>query len=404
MNDIDWINIARLAEKVLLHPQRTYDWNAILFGAPVLDRGGHTHMLRAISGNTVRALHRADKSITNVDVIARFFDERRDTLLQQLAAIENRTQLDTLSDELRSALVRSLTHVKPAMLGSYNRTRKLVDLALEHLVAMAGEIAPALRARLVPMLYLPLDSRMLGNPALFDTATVQRIAGAAAPGYGEITSRSGYAVLQSALDERCRSISGKLGRSFHPIYCDLLWRERANASGGNLFELNVGGDASVATATEFTRRETKASVVPAKMNGGSRERADFIGRLSRWRPKLARDGVLDYMSDSLMDNLACALGDRNQYGPRLNQGVDLALSLSADRLRTQIQHLIKDRGRFVGAEYKDSIPDEPNAQRALLIALWTVRPVKRELKHGLRFGLVSKRVYGDAGYRPPQVV
>lgn len=48
-----------------------------------------------------------------------------------------------------------------------------MDLYLEHLVAMAVELGDV-RARLVPLLFLPLDSQILAHPGLF---TEQELAG-----------------------------------------------------------------------------------------------------------------------------------------------------------------------------------------------------------------------------------
>ena len=411
MNEIDWKYLANRADALFMRPQPTYAWAEILEGAAVHGVAGRVHAMRAVSGNTVRGLHKLDKDASNVDAIASHFVAQQHAMLHSLANLETRMQYDAFCDELRAGLAAALSHVKPEMLVSYNRIRKLVDLVMEHLVAMAEEIKPALRARLVPWLYLPLDSQMLGNEVLFDTAIVQRIAGQARPGYGQIRQRSDYVTLQTALDARCQILSDQIGQPMHPIYFDLLWRDRLHATGGILFEVNMTGNQegvddvtaiiqpiSQPKPVSISRQPTTTKHRPDV--NAHEKRLAWIEQLQAWRPQLVTAELVDYMSNTLLDNLVRALGTGNSYGPRLSAGVDLALSLPNDRLQEQIRLLLEDRKRHDGAVASVRMPESPAGRRALLIALWTCRPVGCD-RNG-RFKVDSKNVYGDPHYRPPK--
>ena len=101
-----------------------------------------------------------------------------------------------------------------------------------NLVALADETA-GLRAKLVPMLSLPLDSqrfqkafslRDLNRHDLSDRST-----------YGDLKERSAYADLQAVARRQAEELGRTLGVPTAPMYFVMLWRDRLDGPGGNLF-------------------------------------------------------------------------------------------------------------------------------------------------------------------------
>jgi hypothetical protein len=112
-----------------------------------------------------------------------------------------------------------------------------VDLYLEHLAAMAVEL-DGVRARLIPLLFLPLDSQIFAHPALF---TEQELAGhglSRASTYKDVMAERTHVALQELLVRKAATVAKVRGRAFHVIYFDLIWNGRHRNWGGNLFETN----------------------------------------------------------------------------------------------------------------------------------------------------------------------
>lgn len=234
---IDWNTFAQRAEIIFFSPKPCYPWNAIMQGVQVASLNGGNRRLTAVAGNTFRGLHRCDKSINNNTVFNGYFVSERERLLAELGKVATREDYDNLSDRITLEIKTRFGHVKPTMLESYNRLRKLVDLALEHVIAMATETAD-LRSRLIPLLFLPLDSQTLQHPELLNQDQVYRVCRGYPNSFGDIKSRAVYDALQRLAQKRAEELAEQLGRPFHPIYFDLLWNDRYRNRGGNLFELN----------------------------------------------------------------------------------------------------------------------------------------------------------------------
>ena len=232
-------NFVQLAEQVFLHPQPTYPWNNIVSGVVV--NGTEMH---AVSRNTWRAFHRVNKPGPGAkDVFIPYFTQApgATALIQQLSQVATVENLDHLAnsicDHLRHRLING--NIKPHQLepNKYNKLRKPVDIYLEALVSMATELTPH-RARLTPLLRVPLDTWIFGHPLLL-TEPMLRAAGLnRGSGFGELKQEADYIQLQSALQTLARQCAAELQRPFHPIYFDLLWGNRYTRNGGNLFQLN----------------------------------------------------------------------------------------------------------------------------------------------------------------------
>ncbi len=242
-----WNDLARKADRVLCRPRVTYPWEEVILGARVGRPGGGVKRMMAVAPNTWRGHRRLDKSRPGSGEVFRdYFLHRRNDLIEGLDAVRTREDLHRLLNgvcgEIRSRLTNIVEHVRT----SYNSVRKPVDLYVEHLVTMATEVPADLRRRLVPMLFLPLDNRMLqpirvpGGPTvqLFDPFVLQRHNLTPRSSYGHIRTEQCYLDLQREVERKAAEVSRLCGRPFPSVYFDLLWNGRHSRDGANLFELN----------------------------------------------------------------------------------------------------------------------------------------------------------------------
>jgi len=127
-----------------------------------------------------------------------YFLENQDTIIAALVGATSRDDIDSLADRIRTDIVKAYGEAQfhtPVDISPYNRVRKIVDLYLEHAVALARELATA-RRRLIPFMFLPLDSKIFGNQAIF---TDQELA------HCKLNRRSFYGSLKRACPEFCGS-------------------------------------------------------------------------------------------------------------------------------------------------------------------------------------------------------
>jgi transcriptional regulator with XRE-family HTH domain len=226
------------ADQVFLRPSPLYSWDEIVSGAPVRSPAGGIRRMFAVAQNTFRGFYRVNKACPGAkEGFINYFLEQRPALVEALSAIRTRDDLNRLSNRICEGVRAKLTNCSPAQLRAYNKVRKPVDLYLEHLVAMAAEL-DGVRAQLVPLLFLPLDSQILAHPGLF---TEQELAGhglSRVSTYKDITAERTHAALQELLPQKAAAVAEARGRPFHVIYFDLVWNGRYRNWGGNLFETN----------------------------------------------------------------------------------------------------------------------------------------------------------------------
>ncbi len=222
-----------LAERLFLKPSPKYAYSDIIRGVRVC---GKTSLQKAVGRNTFRGFYRKsgyDRGASSV--FDPYFEEKKEAILDGLKGIPSRGQLDNFSEEIRQEIKDRLTNVEEKQLLSYNKTRKPVDLYIEHIVSMAEEISDADRLRLVPFLFLPLDSWIFSSPQLFTESDLRLFGLSRRSTYKDVATRHAYEQLHLLTLDKARSFSP----SFHPIYFDLLWSERFNRKqAGNLFESN----------------------------------------------------------------------------------------------------------------------------------------------------------------------
>ncbi len=226
------------ADHVFLRPTPLYSWNSIVSGARVQAQPGGTRQMFAVGPNTFRGFHRINKACPGAkSEFVNYFLEQRAALVHALSAVRTRDDLDRLSNQICKEILNKLSNCLPAQLNAYNKVRKPVDLYIEHLVAMATEL-DAVRARLVPLLFLPLDSQILAHPCLFTEAELAANKLSRRASYKDVRTVCMYSALQFLLAQKAAVIAEAMRRPFPVIYFDLIWGNRSHRPGGNLLETN----------------------------------------------------------------------------------------------------------------------------------------------------------------------
>jgi hypothetical protein len=193
---------------------------------------------RAVAQNTFRGFHKLSKERPGAKAaFVGYFEEQASALQDSLAEVHTREQLHALYNQIDKEIRERLSNCKATQLAPYNKVRKLIDLYVEHLVAMALELNE-IRPRLVPFLFLPLDSWIIENPGLFSDSELSSHGLSRTSTYSAITSEQSYLALQELVRQKANKVASEHGRPFHPIYFDLLWQNRYQRGGDNLFATN----------------------------------------------------------------------------------------------------------------------------------------------------------------------
>ena len=225
-------------EAIFLRPSPQYTWQEVVSGADVQSQAGGTRRMFAVDQKTTRAFHRVVKACPGAkEELINYFMAERGALIDALHGVRTRDDLNRLSNRICDDIRTRLTNFTAAQLRPYNMVRKPVDLFLEHLVAMAVEL-DEVRPKLVPLLYVPLDSWILQHPGLFTDHELSTRRLSRASTYKHVASELTHAELQALLADKAGVVAEARGRAFHPIYFDLIWNHRYRRWGGNLFESN----------------------------------------------------------------------------------------------------------------------------------------------------------------------
>ena len=185
-----------------------------------------------IGGNTLRAFHRIDKENSGPrTILLDFLKNNELTLIEELKLCKSIEDIDFLSEKLEIALRNELSeNVVKRVLASYNSVRKLIDLILEQIVLVSCALDD-FRQNLIHLLRVPLDSFILNSSCLFsfnerNQLKLDNIGG----GFLSVKTKEQYYAVQSHLRNVAES-----NNIDHPIYFDVLWRDRINYQ-YNLFE------------------------------------------------------------------------------------------------------------------------------------------------------------------------
>ena len=187
---------------------------------------------RIVSGNTLRAFHRIDKTESGpTEIIRNFIFNSKEKIINELKKVKSTSDIDKLSADLFKDLKSKLSkNVRNEILGNYNSIRKLVDLIIEHVTLIAKEL-DGFRHEVIKHLRVPLDSFILNSDCLFTyTEREEFKLGKIGGGFLSIETKEQYHRVQNHL----LRVSASCGISY-PIYFDILWRDRINYQ-SNLFE------------------------------------------------------------------------------------------------------------------------------------------------------------------------
>lgn len=83
-----------------------------------------------------------------------------------------------------------------------------------------------LRKKLIPLLFVPLDSFILGNDDIIPSEIKKELNIKKGSTFGSIEKRESYLKIQNYLSNVASNISKEIRKNFYPIYFDLLWNNR----------------------------------------------------------------------------------------------------------------------------------------------------------------------------------
>ena len=224
--------------EIFLSPKEEYTASEIVFGVYV-NNGIKVQKMYAINSNTYRGFHRMDTALPGPkEIIYDYIGSHLPEMIKALKSMTSKEDLDyfamIITEDLRDQLS---ANVMSHMLGSFNKVRKPVDLLLEHLVAMSSELSTCRKA-LVPLLNIPLDSHLFKSDVIFDEGARKELGITKRMSFQHIRSESQYQEIQTYLEEKAQDLSAVFGKDFYPIYFDLIWNDRYERGGKNLFETN----------------------------------------------------------------------------------------------------------------------------------------------------------------------
>lgn len=234
----------KVAASVFLNPSILYRYEDIIRGVQI-----GSIRKKAVNVNTTQAFGKkmtygnfGENKYKAMDLCDEFFIYQKNKIINKLTTyIRTREQMDELGQELYTGLKEALLKYSTLELldESYNRIRKVVNLYLEHIVAMAEEISNDTRRILVPLLSMPIDSWIIGEDSVFDSIDLHQWGLTRKSTYGEIRRKEVYDSMQQYLQEKAEKISKSLKIQFYVIYFDMFWNERWKGIEGHLFGQNA---------------------------------------------------------------------------------------------------------------------------------------------------------------------
>ncbi len=123
-------------------------------------------------------------------------------------------------------------NIKHEQLKSFNKTRKVLDLYFEHLVALDSRFTKTEREKLSGLLFLPLDSWIIKNDFVFSSSERKELKLNMNYTFSCIRTLEHYYEIQNYLKENLKGLE-------HRIYFDLFWKSQyKNTNAKNLIELH----------------------------------------------------------------------------------------------------------------------------------------------------------------------
>jgi hypothetical protein len=201
------------------------------------DFGWEAVVICAVGQNTFRGFRKINKQCPGAKKeFIEYFQSKKNDLIDAFTSMQSASELHEVCNRICEEIQNRLGNILPLQLTSYNKVRKPVDLYIEHLVAMARELN-GLRSKLIPLLYLPLDSQILAHPALYSDKELACRGLSRRSTYQDVRSEKVYLELQELLAEKAASITESCGQNCERIYFDMLWNDRFLKPSETLFTI-----------------------------------------------------------------------------------------------------------------------------------------------------------------------
>jgi len=216
---------------LFINPQKVYSYEELIWGANVKGK-----RMTVLSSNTYRGFHRIDKSKPGAKY---YFDkcliQCKDLILKTLYNNPDEKEINKLGNEIDNDLrVLLKTNVSEEQLKSFNKTRKPIDIVMEHFIAMLKDFNSNSRNTIVPNLYLPLDSQMFQSSYVFSYIDIKRLRLRRQFTFKDIGDKNHYYDIQGFLKEKASNL-GLISR----VFFDLFWKDRYMKTSKNLFEASL---------------------------------------------------------------------------------------------------------------------------------------------------------------------
>ena len=188
----------------------------------------------SLGPNTYRGFHRIDKNLPGAaSVFRRVLKENRTFILKEIKTAKSEKDIDGILRHLCGDLFHGLkTNIRPEQLNSFNKLRKPMDIVIQHMVAMGEDFSDA-RPIVTDWLFLPLDSQIFQSDFVFTDHEAKSLCIKRSFTFKDIEDQGHYADIQDFLKDKANQIGLK-----HRIYFDLVWNDRYQSNGTNLFRTN----------------------------------------------------------------------------------------------------------------------------------------------------------------------
>lgn len=237
LNDKEFFDKVKLkGDQVFINPTPLYKYEEIIEGKEIcFGNTGKTNKMLAVDDNTFMSYgHFTNQMYTAKKIFINYFLDNKSKILYELSKIQDENDLIRLEESLYFELYKLLKESLYNKKLYYNQVRKIINLYLEHIVTMAIEIEN--RKQLVPLLYLPLDKVTLNS--VLNESEIAMFNLGKNPTMGSVKIKPTYLAIQKLILNKSMKISNLLGSDFYRIYFDLMWGERFNSDGTNLFLTN----------------------------------------------------------------------------------------------------------------------------------------------------------------------
>jgi hypothetical protein len=184
------------------------------------DENGH------IIGESASILFRSYFIDNQVDIIK---------ILNGISGIDELNDFENdICDHLNPLLLQNISNMTWGINSLiFNKTRKVVDLYIEHLIIMCNDFELITRNKLKEIVFLPLDGYIFAERCIFTDEELRQNGNLNRKStYGDLKEERHYNKLQLILKDKAKMIRNTL---FYRCYFDLFWRNRLDQQSEDLY-------------------------------------------------------------------------------------------------------------------------------------------------------------------------